>query len=236
MRQPSHQGASMKSSLTTTDVSFSRLISPSHWTRNDIEKLCNENDLTPEDFFKEEPVLLQCKRLSNKDDDESYMLSDVDCATLSPALRESVMALTEKTPLPVNSIMQLIVSPYITLHQELPATFSENKNQNVLCDIQCPSCGESESFLIDTLGIPAGDVDPMMSQSGLMRAIANGDVTPSIFSAEYDDNGTEDVAGDSEFHKDGDATCLCCQHEGKLAEFYTTHPQDVSSWTTKDQL
>ncbi len=226
----------MKSSLTTTDVSFSRLISPSHWTRNDIEKLCNENDLTPEDFFKEEPVLLQCKRLSNKDDDESYMLSDVDCATLSPALRESVMALTEKTPLPVNSIMQLIVSPYITLHQELPATFSENKNQNVLCDIQCPCCGESESFLIDTVGIPAGDIDPMMSQSGLMRAIANGDVSSSIFSAEYDDNGTEDVAGDSEFHEDGDATCLCCQHEGKLAEFYTTHPQDVSSWTTKNQI
>ena len=109
------------------------------------------------------------------------MLSDVDCATLSPALRECIMVLTEKAPLTVNSIMQLIVSPHVKLHQELPATFSENKSQNVLCDIQCPCCGESESFLIDTVGIPAGDIDPMMSQSGLMRAIANGDVSSSIF-------------------------------------------------------
>jgi hypothetical protein len=104
-----------------------------------------------------------------------------------------------------------------------PYADNDEVNTNVLTGIKCPVCASAAPFMIDTQGIPAENVDPMVSQSGIMRMVAEGELSCETFAAEYDDDGSTDVAGDSEFVSEGEASCLVCGHAEPLPAFYTIH-------------
>ena len=108
---------------------------------------------------------------------------------------------------------------------DLPS-FDNNPNSNTLAGIQCPCCGNHEVFNIDTIGIPVDDVDPMLSQSGLMREVEDGSIEACEFTARYDDEGSDEVAGDSEFDPEGETECDACAYTAKTSAFYCTHPNN----------
>ncbi|MEE3189693.1 MAG: hypothetical protein VX281_01955, partial [Pseudomonadota bacterium] len=152
----------------------------------------------------------------------------IELEALSPALTDVIEHIIDDN-LPDGKTGLLIITTLTPDSVEHDfARFDHNTNDNCLSGIQCPCCGNNEAFNIDTLGIHADDVDPMMSQSGIMRAASEGELESYTFSAHYTDDGTEDVAGDSEFAPDGDTSCCDCGYTRKTSAFYATHPDE---WT-----
>lgn len=98
-------------------------------------------------------------------------------------------------------------------------------NDNVLRGIVCPRCASHDNapFLVDTIGLPADEVDMMLSQSAVMRMLADGELKTSEFVAEYTDEGSECMVGDSEFAPEANVRCLSCGTEAPLASFTCLH-------------
>lgn len=215
---------------TLNTPAMSALVHPAFIPAGDITTLAKTLNIEPEAFFAPAPVTLTvtCENSGAPYYKNCYTVQGIELEALSPALTDVIEHIIDDN-LPDGKTGLLIITTLTPDSVEHDfARFDHNTNDNCLSGIQCPCCGNNEAFNIDTLGIHADDVDPMMSQSGIMRAASEGELESYTFSAHYTDDGTEDVAGDSEFAPDGEASCCDCGYTRKTSAFYATHPD---KWT-----
>jgi hypothetical protein len=91
-------------------------------------------------------------------------------------------------------------------------------NTNCLSGMRCPECSALGPFKLMTKG-----PDPVdgygMGQMELYRAVESGDVEIVEYTAEWEDDGSIDTVGDTEFVEDGDGECISCGYEGAVNSF-----------------
>ncbi len=92
-----------------------------------------------------------------------------------------------------------------------------NDNTNCLQDMCCPECRSKGPFLLMTEGT---DPDAFDRFGNRLEEFEGKDIPSARYMATWDDDGSEDTIGDTEFVSDGDAECRDCCHTGTVSDFY----------------
>jgi hypothetical protein len=202
------------------------LLNPTNLTQQDIDLLAEQLGVPVHDILSKTPT---CMTLTTSQSPVKYTVAGIDASRFSPAFMSNLHDALEGATLHLlpGDTAQLIIANTVEA-DEFSYCFGpdDNDNHNCLSEMQCPCCAQNEVLLIDTLGVANDDVDPMLSQSGIMRGVSEGDIPVTTFPATVRDDGTVDVAGDSEFITDGKTQCPLCDYEGDTREFYATHPNE----------
>lgn len=209
-----------------------RRLNPIHLTAGDIRYVAGLFDVEPVALFSGQRFELQVEVLKTLGTGElcrekDFKLANKPLSNVSPAFAAVLIELFGSSDiLPKGERGCLEISSQIPRGEFHSFSPKDASAENCLAGRMCPSCGSESAFFIDTIGVNADDVDPMLSQSGVMRGLSYGDIKPVSVWALFTDSGSEDVVGDSEDDENGVTECRDCGYDGDTAEFFAVHDED----------